>query len=214
MSSKYQRWYDQIITRAKSRRIDEYSERHHILPRSLGGGDEENNLVTLTYREHFLAHWLLVKIYDGEARRPMVMALHCMTWSLWGRLVAGWQVEIAKRAIRDECKKSALARREKWKRARKIALAEEWGRFETAKSLARNYDPAIGKDRNELRNLATLLVGNRARKIKRVYDPNNPNVLFEKLKNTRPSVPSKFKVKDPRERSLEADAQIIKRGIS
>jgi hypothetical protein len=36
-----------------------YYEKHHILPRSMGGDNSKENLVNLTAREHFLAHWLL-----------------------------------------------------------------------------------------------------------------------------------------------------------
>ena len=39
-----------------------YYERHHILPKSLGGGNEAENLVYLSGRAHFLAHWLLYKM--------------------------------------------------------------------------------------------------------------------------------------------------------
>jgi ssDNA-binding Zn-finger/Zn-ribbon topoisomerase 1 len=39
----------------------EYSENHHIIPRSLGGKDTPDNLVSLTPREHFIAHFLLYK---------------------------------------------------------------------------------------------------------------------------------------------------------
>lgn len=186
MASKYQRWYDQLIERAFGRRLDEYFERHHILPRSLGGGDENTNLVDLTYREHFLAHWLLAKIYDGAARRSMVYALHCMTMALGRRLVAGWQVEIAKRAVRDEVRRSAVARQERWKKARKAALTQEWDRFEAAKKLALNCNPAIGKDRDQLSSLANTLMNNRRLRIKKVYDANSPKALFEKPRRIRP----------------------------
>lgn len=40
----------------------EYFETHHIVPKSLGGTDDKNNLVNLTAREHYIAHLLLVKI--------------------------------------------------------------------------------------------------------------------------------------------------------
>lgn len=39
----------------------EHSERHHIMPRCLGGTDDEDNLIYLTYREHFIAHKLLAE---------------------------------------------------------------------------------------------------------------------------------------------------------
>jgi len=59
----YQRIHDQIIERAKSRQLSGYKERHHIIPKCLGGDNVENNLVYLTAREHFIIHKLLCKIY-------------------------------------------------------------------------------------------------------------------------------------------------------
>lgn len=61
----YKRIHDQIIDRAKSRTLpkDTYTERHHIVPRCLGGNDSKDNLVKLTAREHYLIHWLLYKIH-------------------------------------------------------------------------------------------------------------------------------------------------------
>lgn len=59
----YQRIYDQLIARAKDRKIYEYSELHHITPRCIGGTDSPENLVRLTAREHFIAHALLFKIH-------------------------------------------------------------------------------------------------------------------------------------------------------
>jgi hypothetical protein len=38
-------------------------ERHHIVPRHIGGLDEEANYTYLTHREHIIAHWLLWKLY-------------------------------------------------------------------------------------------------------------------------------------------------------
>lgn len=36
-------------------------ERHHIIPKSIGGTNDTSNIAILTYREHFIAHWLLTK---------------------------------------------------------------------------------------------------------------------------------------------------------
>ena len=57
-------------------RNDEYYEKHHIVPRCLGGSDDEMNLIHLTYREHFIAHLLLTKIYPEN--RGINYALLCM----------------------------------------------------------------------------------------------------------------------------------------
>lgn len=76
--NKYKKWYADIIENAKHRVLDGYKESHHILPRSLGGSDNNDNIVDLTAREHFICHWLLTKIYTGEARGKMINAMYMM----------------------------------------------------------------------------------------------------------------------------------------
>ena len=60
------RIYSELISRARAEgRIkgsDLYLELHHVRPRCVGGDDSDGNRVLLTAREHFLAHWLLVRI--------------------------------------------------------------------------------------------------------------------------------------------------------
>lgn len=58
----YKKHYDLLIERAKTRQLDVYVERHHIVPRCMGGTDETSNLVKLTPEEHYVAHQLLVKM--------------------------------------------------------------------------------------------------------------------------------------------------------
>ncbi len=58
----YQRIYNQLIERAQSRTLEGYTEKHHILPKCLGGSNDKGNLVELTAREHFLCHRLLCEI--------------------------------------------------------------------------------------------------------------------------------------------------------
>lgn len=76
--NKYETWYNNIVDRAKNRSINSYKEIHHIIPRSLGGTNLKENLVELTAREHFICHWLLVKMHSGEARAKMINALYMM----------------------------------------------------------------------------------------------------------------------------------------
>lgn len=62
----YKRIYDELIVKAKTREtVDGYKERHHIIPRSVGGLDDAKNLVNLTAREHFIAHNCLARIHGG-----------------------------------------------------------------------------------------------------------------------------------------------------
>lgn len=60
----YKKIHNKLIETAKNRILpaDTYIERHHIVPRCMGGQDTEDNLVKLTAKEHYLVHWMLVRI--------------------------------------------------------------------------------------------------------------------------------------------------------
>lgn len=63
IESTYSRWYEQLMQKALLRgTVDGYKETHHIVPRSFGGSNDQNNLVNLTAREHYIAHMLLWKM--------------------------------------------------------------------------------------------------------------------------------------------------------
>jgi len=64
LNNKYTKHYNSIIERAKSRILPEetYTENHHIIPKSIGGLNSKDNVVSLTAREHRLAHILLTKM--------------------------------------------------------------------------------------------------------------------------------------------------------
>lgn len=44
----------------------DYLEKHHIIPRCMGGTDDKNNIVLLTGRAHYIAHLLLIKMYPNN----------------------------------------------------------------------------------------------------------------------------------------------------
>jgi hypothetical protein len=85
----YRKIYDSLMNtrlelkeqRIKEKRSGSYFEGHHIIPKSKGGTGistrPKNNLniVLLTAREHFLAHWLLWRIYRD---RSSALAFHKM----------------------------------------------------------------------------------------------------------------------------------------
>ena len=54
--------------------IEVYTEKHHILPESMGGSNNKENIVIFTARQHFLAHWMLWKAYENKD----------MTHAFWG----------------------------------------------------------------------------------------------------------------------------------
>ena len=56
--------YYSIIKNRLDNPVEGYVERHHIVPKSEGGTDNDDNIVALTAREHYIAHLLLAKIYN------------------------------------------------------------------------------------------------------------------------------------------------------
>lgn len=80
LNNKYFKWYKELTSK-KDRVLDCYTEKHHIIPRSLGGSNAADNLVVLTAREHFIAHLLLTKCTKGTDRKSMAYAL----WNMVNR---------------------------------------------------------------------------------------------------------------------------------
>lgn len=82
LNNKYTKIYNQLVeSRLQLGRIFEVGcglEKHHIIPKSLGGSDSKNNLVVFTPREHCLAHMLLAKMYTGSSKAKMITAISSM----------------------------------------------------------------------------------------------------------------------------------------
>ena len=75
IENKYYKIYQRLVNQDSD---GDNMERHHIVPRSLGGTDEIDNLVWLTTREHYIAHLLLTKFTVGQERSKMVYACNMM----------------------------------------------------------------------------------------------------------------------------------------
>jgi len=73
----YKKHYEMLIEKSRQRTLEGYYERHHIIPKCLGGSDDDDNIANLTPEEHFLAHQLLVKMYPNSP--PLVNAAIIMT---------------------------------------------------------------------------------------------------------------------------------------
>lgn len=96
----YQKIYTDLILRSKlenRRKVkgSTYYERHHIIPRCLGGLDTKENLILFTAREHFLAHRLLLEIYPSNGK-----LIHA-TWMLANKLSSGNQIREYKVSSRE-----------------------------------------------------------------------------------------------------------------
>lgn len=96
----YKAVYDRLMSRARERgRPDGYCERHHVVPKCLGGTNQEDNLVFLTAKEHFMAHKLLVR-------------MHPSVKGVWYALIAmGRLLEFKPRIVASERAKAAEMRK-------------------------------------------------------------------------------------------------------
>lgn len=78
--NKYRNIYIRLITRCKqmtSEELSGYNEKHHILPKCMGGGNNKENLIKLPIRYHIMAHIILVEAYpeNYKLRYSMNMML-------------------------------------------------------------------------------------------------------------------------------------------
>lgn len=78
LDNKYYKWYKEL-TSQKDRELSCYTEKHHIIPRCMGGSDDKDNLVALTAREHYVAHLLLTKCSSAEYRGKLLHAYVMMS---------------------------------------------------------------------------------------------------------------------------------------
>lgn len=70
---RYAAIYERFIADRLGKQPDRpaYFERHHIIPRALGGPDDAANIIRLTPEDHFFAHLLLAKIHGGQMWAPV-----------------------------------------------------------------------------------------------------------------------------------------------
>lgn len=86
----YKNIYNQIIDNAKLKNRfkneSEYYEEHHIIPKCIGGGNGPENLVLLTFREHFICHLLLVKIHNKNHKLVFALNAFCQNERMTSRM--------------------------------------------------------------------------------------------------------------------------------
>lgn len=80
----YIKIYETIINNAENQNRKKTKngiiyEKHHIIPKSVGGKNNSGNLVLLTPKEHYLCHRLLVEIYKST---PFYYKMYYAMWCL------------------------------------------------------------------------------------------------------------------------------------
>lgn len=125
----YQKIYDNIVKKTqkeeRTKKNGIYYESHHILPKCLGGSDTKDNKVFLTFREHFICHWLLCKIYKNDKEKYYKLSTAfrrmCSKNEFQERNINSKHYEIVKKYERDAKKGIAVGgakikkRSQEWK---------------------------------------------------------------------------------------------------
>ena len=102
--------------------IDKYrnqpgmTEKHHIVPRCMGGSDDPENLVAVSPRVHYILHLLLYKFVDACYRKQMWYAVWNM--SNQGKTKTGSMYQF----IREQCnerQKEIRAKVTPWNKGKK-----------------------------------------------------------------------------------------------
>lgn len=97
--------YKQLISNRKVHPLskdNDYCERHHMNPVSLGGSNDDENLVNLSVKEHFIAHYLLYRIFRRtfyESKMAHALWMLCRYNSYHKRLIPGSYYKLAKRIM-------------------------------------------------------------------------------------------------------------------
>ena len=75
----YEEFIQNILnTRGRFECGEEYHERHHIIPKCMGGTNKKDNLIDLFAREHFIAHKLLAQ--ENPNNDSLVYGWTCMAF--------------------------------------------------------------------------------------------------------------------------------------
>lgn len=75
----YEEFINNILeTRGRFACGNEYHERHHIVPKCMGGSNDKENLIDLFAREHFEAHRLLA--LENPENEKLIYAFTCMAF--------------------------------------------------------------------------------------------------------------------------------------
>jgi hypothetical protein len=105
VNKHYLNKYNKFISHYKRNLTEGYCEKHHIIPKCMGGTDDIENLVLLPARAHIIAHELLMKSYpDSRKLKHAFAAMALMENDSQCRRYSSRQYELAKIARSEALK--------------------------------------------------------------------------------------------------------------
>lgn len=95
---RYSDRYRKIISHYQKAEVTGFTERHHIMPKCMGGNDEGKNLVYLPPKAHFIVHYLLTKMYPDNKKLKHAFAMMGVSNQHQDRKQTGKLYEFSKKA--------------------------------------------------------------------------------------------------------------------
>lgn len=140
--NKYSRWYHSLIDNRRKNPHPKgtYVEKHHIIPRSLGGTNDTTNLIKLSAREHYICHTLLMKFTVGNAKYKMAYAFMRLSHKKTAKISSyAYQLmrENFKLTAETKAKISASLTGNKHSEESKAAISANHRRHQTAETAAK-----------------------------------------------------------------------------
>ena len=170
INNKYTATYYRIVERANNRTLSGYTENHHIIPKSIGGDNTQNNLVKLTAREHFICHWLLPKMLVGQPREKMIYAIklmcHCGSHRLASRVYETLKNEFS------EIRRAALSGKSLSDKTRERMRIAQFGRKMSETSILKR---SITRTGQKISNHSA--VANKAKSDRMLGVPRSPETV-------------------------------------
>lgn len=187
--NKYYKWYVSIVENSKNRKNNlEYSEIHHIIPKSLGGSDDQNNLVVLSAREHFICHYLLTKFTSGQDYYKMVYACQGMRRSrgYQFRYINSRLYEVIKHKAAEIQRQKLLGKKLTNEHRSKIS-AGLTGKKHSPETIKKRADANTGLKRSESQRLTMSL---KQKEMAKLLTAEEKRIRSEKISANRKGISS------------------------
>lgn len=150
----YKNHYNLLIDKAKNRSIlkNIYKEKHHIIPKCMGGTDDKENLIELFPEEHFVAHLLLMKIHPRSAGLKLAVKMMCQMKKKGREKINnknyGWLKKEFSKAISLVHKNKIISKEQREKISKKtkgVSYEDKYGSLERANEEKIKRGKAISK---------------------------------------------------------------------
>ena len=112
--------------------MPEKLHRHHIVPKHMGGSDEDWNIMELSREDHAIAHLILYKLYGFQAdlRAAVLLNEQVPREGLvpWNKGLTKADPRIAKQAAKVSGKGNGMTGRPSHNKGKKNPWTSEWNR--------------------------------------------------------------------------------------